>query len=550
MPILWLPVLSSPARAQCADPLPLIDVLEQAAASGRHGEAAARSSEVVEAFGCGPPADPALVARLWLAEAILLRAEGELASSDDALLAAARISTGIWVEDYGAELRARQLELHLEATEPPAVGTLSLEPALGPDHVAAIDGILQESFPASLPAGPHLVQVGSDPQHMALARVVELLPSTELVVRTGLPGPPSPVEPRPTEPPAQADAPSSPPDDRWTDPDQQQRYAQERLLREPTAADAPEPWIVREGAGSALTTPDVLHRLDAPQLSRRFYSRQALDQLLASGLGLVAVTGWSVGLLAAADSLAVEADETIAAVGLGGGTVAAGLVFVPLLRQGRRAKRPSRFFEADELDAQLQAYNARIAAEILESEPQPAPPPAPQPTAPAPEPAETQQARLQRLEEAQATYDRDELLREDPPAGLQGPPRDWIVRQQWNSAPLTTPEILSLVQDQATSRRYQSKQSLDTAAAVGAGTLLLIDTPITLIAAAAIADDGELRVGRVTAIGAYAGLAAATIAPLISQSRRKNRPDRFFDEVRLDSHIEARNAELRQELGL
>lgn len=189
---LWSLSLSGLASASCGDAWTSIRALEDAVVEGRYPEASEHSRATIEAFGCGPLAPPELVARLLLAEALILRAEGEAEASDDALVAAARLSTGIWVEAYGSELRAHQLELFLQRSNDPersAEGRLVLKPPLPEGFFGGVDGVPYDTFPLSLIPGLHLVQVGDDPQQMQVARLVELMPRTELVLQTGLPTP-------------------------------------------------------------------------------------------------------------------------------------------------------------------------------------------------------------------------------------------------------------------------------------------------------------------------------------------------------------------------
>lgn len=206
----WLLVVPNPSMA-CADPLPLIEDFEQSVIDGRYQDALQISEALEEAFGCGSLADPRHMARMWQVEAILaLHHEGDEDASDDALLAAGRLSTEDWVEEYGAELRARQLELLLSSTDSPK-SRIILEPPLASGHVGAIDGRTIEAFPALVNSGLHLLQVGTTPEQIVFAEVVVLSPESDLVIRTGLPATPPLPMPTPRSPEFLAEATPTPP---------------------------------------------------------------------------------------------------------------------------------------------------------------------------------------------------------------------------------------------------------------------------------------------------------------------------------------------------
>jgi hypothetical protein len=186
--------MAAVARAECGDPGLLLEALEQATASGRFEEAEAHSQLLVHAFGCGELAEPSLVARMWVTEAVLLAVRGEVVASDDALAAAARIAPSEPPELYGSALRNRW---EAAARRPlPEMGKVRLDP-LPEGYLGAIDGALHE-FPTDLPAGLHLLQVGPELDRMETARVFDLPPGIDLVLE--LPFERAPVQPPPPEP--------------------------------------------------------------------------------------------------------------------------------------------------------------------------------------------------------------------------------------------------------------------------------------------------------------------------------------------------------------
>ncbi|MEZ4235254.1 MAG: hypothetical protein R3F59_03665 [Myxococcota bacterium] len=184
--------VSVEARAACDDdPAALVAVLEQATMDGRFEAADQASDALVASFGCGGPADRAVIARLWLSRAVLAAARGDDAAADDALAAAARVSPGTWNEMYGPTLRQRWEQ---SAARPVAAyGRLRLDPLPG-GAVSAVDGERLD-LPADLAAGLHLLQVGPSARDFAAAQIFYLPPGLELVLDPGLPSAPPPPVP-------------------------------------------------------------------------------------------------------------------------------------------------------------------------------------------------------------------------------------------------------------------------------------------------------------------------------------------------------------------
>ncbi len=162
--------------ADCA-PEPLVQDLERAALEGRSEDAARLSAEVESAFACSPAADRALVARFFLAEAVVATLGPDPEAVDEALAAAAAASPGLWNADYGEALHQRYL---VAAGQKPALGKLVLDP-MPADWTAIVDGA-PVPMPADLAGGLHLAQAGPTPTAdaprapMAFARVIRVIP--------------------------------------------------------------------------------------------------------------------------------------------------------------------------------------------------------------------------------------------------------------------------------------------------------------------------------------------------------------------------------------
>jgi hypothetical protein len=214
--VVWL--AAGVARAGCGDPGELVAELERAALEGRYADAEAASAALVGAFGCGPRADPTLIARMWLCESVILAARGEAEACDSALAAAARVSPTTWNGLFGPALHERWVAASQAPSGPPGRILVDL-----PDgYVGVVDGA-ETPFPAVLPPGLHLIQAGVEPAAATAARVVDLPPGTDLVLDLGLPpastpaGTPEPATPATpsASPPSASSAPVSvslPPD--------------------------------------------------------------------------------------------------------------------------------------------------------------------------------------------------------------------------------------------------------------------------------------------------------------------------------------------------
>lgn len=183
--LLVLGLLSAVARAGCPDRTALLDTLDRQVLEGRFDQAELTQQALVAALGCGPVAEPALVARLWLAEAVMRSARSD-PSASELFAAAARLSPGTWTEAYGPTLR-KQWEEAAGLPQTGVDGTIRIEP-LYPGTLAALDGTVR-GFPATVDAGPHLLQVGPAPSDMAAALRFDLPSGIDLVLDPKLPPP-------------------------------------------------------------------------------------------------------------------------------------------------------------------------------------------------------------------------------------------------------------------------------------------------------------------------------------------------------------------------
>lgn len=177
------------AAAEAADECPdrldrldLVEAAERALVEADLAAADARLRELEAAVGCGPLAEPELLGRMWLVEGAWLTLQGDAEAAADSWRAAARVAPGRWVVEYGAKLRKAYEDAN---AAPPRGDTLiTLDPPLF-RWIGAVDGEVV-AFPATVPAGLHIVQVGPDEDHVAFSRILLAFPDTPSVVVTGL----------------------------------------------------------------------------------------------------------------------------------------------------------------------------------------------------------------------------------------------------------------------------------------------------------------------------------------------------------------------------
>ncbi len=166
-------------------------------------EEALRAAE--EAMACGGAVEPDVLARLWLIEGSILLFEGDSQSSAEAFSAAARVAPDQWIPDLGAKVRAVYEEA--AANPPSTTGEIILEPDTG--HIAVLDGAVV-AFPATVPTGLHVVQVGNG-SHMEFAQIISVARGVNRVFTDLDPIDSKPEDPEPEEIPPEQIPPEPPP---------------------------------------------------------------------------------------------------------------------------------------------------------------------------------------------------------------------------------------------------------------------------------------------------------------------------------------------------
>ena len=145
---------------------------------------------VEAAFACGPPADAATLARMWIVEGALLTDAGDPAGGSALYASARRTGPGVWIAAFGPEKQAQ----YEAAALPRGAGTLTLDGTAGTRGTTWVDGGVVE-VPSLISAGAHLVQYGAD-GHVRFAQVVVV--SDAQVLHVLVPPDPHPAPPEPT----------------------------------------------------------------------------------------------------------------------------------------------------------------------------------------------------------------------------------------------------------------------------------------------------------------------------------------------------------------
>lgn len=197
------------AQAACDDPAPLVTALEAAATEGRLGEGETVKVRLMAALACGPVAPPQLLARMWLADAVMLSLRGDEDAATDALTAAAHAAPEVWNDVYGPEFRRRHLAAR---SAEPGIGHIVFDVHVDGDIpvdrpvATAVDGRVLTDVTPEVSSGLHVAQIGFGATDVRFAQEIFVVPGQDLVVRatlvgeTGVPNEAAPPEVVPTKP--------------------------------------------------------------------------------------------------------------------------------------------------------------------------------------------------------------------------------------------------------------------------------------------------------------------------------------------------------------
>ena len=140
----------------CPDATPIID---QALDLALQLEGAAADEKLAEAkatFACGGPAEPAVLAHMWLVQGARLHFDGDPVSAAHSFAAAHRVAPDVWDAALGDEARSAYESARAETR---GQGQITAD-GLTADTAVWIDGVAA-TLPAEVVAGVHMVQAGA-----------------------------------------------------------------------------------------------------------------------------------------------------------------------------------------------------------------------------------------------------------------------------------------------------------------------------------------------------------------------------------------------------
>jgi hypothetical protein len=145
---------------------------------------------------CGAFVDPAALAGLWLAEGRLAALTGDDGIAILDFEAAHRLTPSLDVKGQGDPIEA----LYAQALASPADPvSIELASPLSSPWAVAIDGAEVRAWPAQVPRGLHVVQIGDGADRVLFARVVRVEPGAVAQIDHGLPERPPPLPPVPLD---------------------------------------------------------------------------------------------------------------------------------------------------------------------------------------------------------------------------------------------------------------------------------------------------------------------------------------------------------------
>jgi hypothetical protein len=163
---------------ECEDVAVLVAQAEGDVESFFLAEAESELNRAKIAYGCGPIADPEVLARLWQTEGVTRVMKGEEADSVGSFAASARVAPGVWNENYGPQMRKKYDLAVAEVGQ--GESQLRLR-ALPKGFQVVLDGQIAEA-PYKTQSGLHLVQAGPPEANAEWARVIDLPPEEQVVV--------------------------------------------------------------------------------------------------------------------------------------------------------------------------------------------------------------------------------------------------------------------------------------------------------------------------------------------------------------------------------
>ena len=189
---IWLLSVGATLASPCEDVEAIVLDVEQSVMQLRLAQATLALERAEEALSCGAHGSSELLGRMWLAEGVLHEMQGDQAASAAAFAAAGRAHPDGWDATYGEAMEARYRSA---LVAPGGVAWLDVAPVPVP-YEARLDGA-PAAFPAEIPSGIHLVQVGPADAPALFGQIVDLAPGDRTELYSGLTPPVSELDERP-----------------------------------------------------------------------------------------------------------------------------------------------------------------------------------------------------------------------------------------------------------------------------------------------------------------------------------------------------------------
>ncbi|MBT3222844.1 MAG: hypothetical protein HN348_27525 [Proteobacteria bacterium] len=175
--LLIVGILGVGLAQECEDAGALIRRAERNVESYFLAEAESELRSAKAALACGPLIDRETLAKMWLAEGVLLALQENEEDAERSFLAASRTLPGTWNDNYGPEMRKKY---DIAVVEQVGEGQIRLR-SVPKDSQVGVDGEIVD-VPIRTLAGLHLVQVGQLESNAGFARVINLPPNEQLVL--------------------------------------------------------------------------------------------------------------------------------------------------------------------------------------------------------------------------------------------------------------------------------------------------------------------------------------------------------------------------------
>lgn len=170
--------------SDCPDPAADVDSAEKLVLFADVDGARAALARTEATLACSPPADPTLLARMWLVEGAMLLDGGDGRAATVSFAAARRVGPTVWIDGLGSKRR----EVYDAAVPLTGTGQIAIDLPVGVSGIVWVDGTARAE-PVWVVPGEHLVQYGADGRAW-FAKIA--LVSADQVLHVQVPAPPAP----------------------------------------------------------------------------------------------------------------------------------------------------------------------------------------------------------------------------------------------------------------------------------------------------------------------------------------------------------------------